>query len=133
MKSWLIGFGASLAALAVLDGLWLGLIARDFYKARLGGLLRETPVWSVAVLFYVVHAAGVATFVLPQAASWTSALLLGGFFGFCAYAAYDFTNHATLRDWPPIVTTVDLAWGSAATAATALVAYFCVRGAGAGG
>lgn len=127
MKTWLIGFGAGLFALAVLDGLWLGVIARGFYKERLGGLLRDRPIWSIAALFYVAHVVGIATFVLPQASTWSGALLLGGLFGFCAYAAYDLTNHATLKGWPPIVTAVDLAWGTAATALTALAAWAAQR------
>ncbi len=127
MKTWLIGFGAGLFVLAVLDALWLGVIAREFYKDKLGSLLRDQPIWSIAALFYLVHVVGVATFVLPQATSWSGALLLGGLFGFCAYAAYDLTNHATLKGWPPIVTVVDLTWGTFATALTALAAWAVQR------
>lgn len=127
MKTWLIGFGAGLFALAILDGLWLGVIAGGFYKEKLGGLLRDKPIWSVAALFYLVHVVGIATLVLPQASSWSGALLLGGLFGFCAYGAYDLTNHATIKGWPPIVTAVDLAWGTAATALTALAAWAAQR------
>jgi uncharacterized membrane protein len=127
MKTWLIGFGAGLFALAILDALWLGVIARDFYKEKLGSLLRDEPIWSIAALFYLVHVLGIATFVLPQATTWSGALLLGGLFGFCAYAAYDLTNHATIKGWPPIVTAVDLTWGTFATALTALVAWAVQR------
>ena len=127
MKTWLIGFGAGLFALAILDGLWLGVIAGGFYKEKLGGLLRDKPIWSVAALFYLVHVVGIATLVLPQASSWSGALLLGGLFGFCAYGAYDLTNQATIKGWPPIVTAVDLAWGTAATALTALGAWAAQR------
>ena len=127
MKTWLIGFGASLLALAILDGLWLGVIAGGFYKEKLGGLLRDKPIWAIAALFYLVHAIGIATFALPQASSWSGALMLGALFGFCAYAAYDLTNHATIKGWPPIVTAVDLCWGSAATALAALAAWAAQR------
>jgi len=104
MNFWLIGFGAGLFALAILDGLWLGVIAGGFYKEKLGGLLREKPIWSIAALFYLVHVVGVATFVLPQVSSWSGALLLGG-----------------------RVTIVDLAWGTVATALTALAAWAVQR------
>lgn len=127
MKMWLIGFGASLFVLAVLDGLWLGVIAGGFYKEKLGGLLRDKPIWSIAALFYLVHVIGITTLVLPQASSWTSALLLGALFGFCAYATYDLTNHATIKGWSPVVTVVDLAWGTVATALTALAAWAAQR------
>jgi uncharacterized membrane protein len=110
MKSLFIGYLAALATLAVLDALWLGVVSRDFYKARLGELLLDQPNWPVAILFYLVHAVGVVVFPVPLAASWLSAVLYGALFGFVVYAAYDLTNLATLRGWPMAVSLVDLAW-----------------------
>ena len=127
MKMWLVGFTASVVALAVLDGIWLGLIAANFYKSQFGPLLRERPIWLIAALFYLVHAAGIATFALPQAQGWGTALLFGALFGFCTYAAYDLTNLATLRGWPSSVAAVDLAWGSVASAVVALAAWAAQR------
>jgi uncharacterized membrane protein len=130
MKSFLIGYLAALAALAILDALWLGLVSREFYKARLGQLLLERPVWSVAILFYLIHAAGITVFAVPPslaAGTWTAAVLYGALFGFCVYAAYDVTNLATLRGWPMAVSLVDLAWGAAVTAASTVVAFLVVR------
>lgn len=127
MKVWFIAYCAALASLIVLDGLWLGVIARDFYKARLGDLLLEKPNLAIAAIFYLVHAAGIAVFAVPQATAWTSALLYGALFGFFVYAAYDITNLATLRGWSASVAVVDLAWGTAATAAATAVAFLVVR------
>ncbi|OFW98418.1 MAG: hypothetical protein A3D94_04145 [Alphaproteobacteria bacterium RIFCSPHIGHO2_12_FULL_66_14] len=130
MKSLLVGYLVALAVLAVLDALWLGLVSREFYKARLGHLLLDRPIWSVAILFYLIHAAGIAVFAVPPAVTagtWSAAALYGALFGFCVYAAYDITNLATLRGWPMIVSLVDLAWGTAATAAATLVAFLVVR------
>ncbi len=130
MKTYLASYLGAMAVLAILDALWLGLISREFYRARLGQLLVDRPVWSVAILFYLVHAAGIAVFAVPPAlatGSWTAAVLYGAFFGFCVYAAYDLTNLATLRGWPMAVSLVDLAWGSAVTAAATLVAFLVVR------
>lgn len=117
---------AALLALAILDGLWLGVIAREFYKGRIGQLLLEQPNWPVAALFYLVHAAGIVLFpvTLASGGSWTTALLYGALFGFFAYAVYDLTNLATLRGWSPAVTIVDLAWGTAATALAAVAAHY---------
>jgi len=128
MKTWVLGYLAALAALAVLDGLWLGLVARDFYEAQLGPLLLDQPNWPVAILFYLVHAVGVVVFPVPLAATWISAALYGALFGFVVYAAYDITNLATLRGWPSAITLVDLAWGSVATAAACVAAFVVVRG-----
>lgn len=130
MKSLLLGYLAALVTLAILDALWLGVVSREFYKARLGQLLLDQPLWWAAILFYLIHAAGVAVFAVPPAVAagtWTAAVLYGALFGFCVYAAYDLTNLATLRGWPMAVSLVDLAWGAAVTAAATFVAFLVVR------
>ena len=130
MKSIFVSYLAALAALAILDALWLGLVSREFYKARLGQLLLDQPLWSVAILFYLIHAAGITVFAVPPAVSagtWIAAVLYGALFGLCVYAAYDITNLATLRGWPMAVSLVDLVWGAAATAASTLAAFLAVR------
>ena len=43
--------------------------------------------------------------------------------GFFAYATYDLTNLATLKDWPAVVSVVDLAWGTCVTAVAATGGY----------
>ena len=130
MKSLVVGYLAALAALAVLDALWLGVVSREFYKARLGQLLLDRPLWSIAILFYLIHAAGIAVFAVPPsvaAGTWTAAALYGALFGFCVYAAYDITNLATLRGWPMAVSLVDLVWGTVVTAAATFTAFLVVR------
>jgi uncharacterized membrane protein len=130
MKSLVVGYLVALGALAVLDALWLGVVSREFYKARLGQMLLDRPLWSVAILFYLIHAAGIAVFALPPAlaaGSWAAAVLYGALFGFCVYAAYDITNLATLRGWSMALSLVDLAWGAVATSAATLVAFLVVR------
>ena len=102
-------------------------MSRDFYKARLGQLLLEQPNWYAAILFYLVHALGIVVFAVPLAGSWVSAALFGALFGFCVYGAYDLTNLATLRGWPPTVSLVDLAWGAAVTSAATVAAFLATR------
>jgi uncharacterized membrane protein len=41
-----------------------------------------------------------------------NALFFGALLGLVSYATYDLTNLATLKDWPLIVTVVDLIWGT---------------------
>lgn len=130
MKSLAVGYLVALGTLAVLDALWLGVVSREFYKARLGQLLLDQPLWSVAILFYLVHAAGIAVFAVPPATAagtWLAAVLYGALFGFCVYAAYDLTNLATLRGWSMALSLVDLAWGAVVTAAATLAAFLVVR------
>jgi uncharacterized membrane protein len=42
---------------------------------------------------------------------------------FFAYATYDLTNLATLKDWSLPVAVVDLLWGTALTSAAAAAGY----------
>ncbi len=110
----------------VLDLLWIGVIGNGFYRSQLGSLMRPDVVWPAALAFYVIYALAVAFFVLTPALEMNSlirAILAGAFLGLAAYAAYDFTNLATIRDWPALVSFVDLAWGVFVTAATSGVAY----------
>lgn len=99
----------------VIDMLWLGVVARRFYKQHLGELLADPPNWIAAILFYLLFIVGMLVFaVLPglEANSLKRALLLGAFFGFITYATYDLTNLATIKNWPVIVTIVDMTWGT---------------------
>lgn len=127
MKTYFVGYGAALVTLAVLDAVWLGMVGREFYKARLGPLLLEQPNWYAAILFYLVHALAIVVFAAPLAWSWISAALFGALFGFCVYAAYDLTNLATLRGWPMVVSMVDLGWGAVLTAVATALAFLAMR------
>ncbi len=105
---------ATLIAFLVIDLTWLGLIARNFYAKHLGHLMAAQTNWPAAIVFYLLFVFGLIIFaVLPglEADSLTKALLWGSLFGFFTYATYDLTNLATLRDWPVLLTIVDIAWG----------------------
>jgi uncharacterized membrane protein len=98
----------------VVDIVWLGAVAKDFYRRQLGDKLLEKPNWVAAVIFYLLFVLGAMLFVvLPavEADSLRRAILFGGLFGFFTYATYDLTNLATLRGWPTRLVIVDIAWG----------------------
>jgi uncharacterized membrane protein len=89
-------------------------------------LLADQPNWWAAIAFYLLFVAGVVVFAVApalQAGSLRVALILGGFFGLVTYATYDLTNHATVKDWPWIVTVVDLCWGLVLTSAVICIGY----------
>jgi uncharacterized membrane protein len=124
-------FGVALAALLVLDGLWLGVVMKDFYRRHLAHLARMAdggfdPIWPVAALVYPVLAGGLAVLVLARARTPMEALALGAFFGAVSFAVYDLTNHATLRDWPATMTVVDIAWGALSCGVAAWIAATAV-------
>lgn len=98
-----------------IDMLWLGVISKNFYSQHLGFLMKTSPNWVAALLFYLLFIGGVVVFVLSPALAKNSlpmALGLGALFGLITYATYDLTNYATIKDWPLIVTVVDLIWGT---------------------
>jgi len=113
-----------------LDLVWLGLVAREFYQRHLGSLLRPDVRWVPAILFYLLYVAALVTFVAAPAIARQSvarAVLLGAFFGLAAYAAYDLTSLALIRDFPLVAAVVDLAWGAVLSAAVCGAVYAAAR------
>jgi len=109
-----------------IDMVWLGLVAKGFYRRQIGSLMRESVGWPAAIAFYLLFILGLVVFVVAPAmddGSWLRALLLGALFGLIAYATYDLTNLATLRGWPLTVTVVDLIWGAALAATVSVATY----------
>lgn len=110
----------------ILDGLWLGLIAKTFYAKQIGFLFKTDINWIAALIFYLMFIAALILFVINPAiekGSLTHALLYGALFGLITYATYDLTNLATLKGWPIMVTIVDLMWGSFVTAAVSSLTF----------
>ncbi|UCH09626.1 MAG: DUF2177 family protein [Fidelibacterota bacterium] len=108
-------YTATLVAFFAIDMVWLGLVARTFYRKYLGFLLASSPNWIAAVIFYLLFILGILVFVvLPglKDDSLSTTLLRAALFGLVTYATYDLTNLATVRDWPLLVTVVDLIWGT---------------------
>lgn len=122
-------FAATVLAMLVLDGLWLGLVARGFYRRHLGFLMSDQVNWGAAIVFYALYAIGLTVFVVQPSidgGSVGTALWRGALFGLVAYATYDLTNQATLKGWPAIVTAVDLGWGMILSAAVGAIATYAV-------
>ena len=110
----------------VVDLIWLGVIARSFYRANLGHLMREDVNWAAAIAFYVIFVSGIVVLVAWPAIerqSLSHAALLGALFGLVTYAAYDLTNLATLDEFPLKVAVVDLIWGAVLCATISTVTY----------
>jgi len=123
-------FGATGATMLALDLLWLGVVAKKFYAEHMASLLRPDVKWVPALLFYLLYVTAVVVFVVVPAAerrSLTRAVGMGAFFGLAAYATYDLTSLALIRDFPLIVVLVDLAWGVVLTAVASSVGYAVAR------
>lgn len=130
MKPVLFAYGSGLLLFLALDYLWLGHLARDFYARQLGDLLRDPPQLGIAALFYLAYVAGIVFFaVMPalRGADVGQAALHGALLGLLAYGTYDITNLATVRDWPWLISAVDMVWGTFISATTATAAYLVAR------
>lgn len=105
----------SLAAFLAIDLLWLGLVARSFYQRQLGFIMAPSVNWLAAIIFYLLFILGILFFVLVpglESGSVKATLLRAALFGLITYATYDLTNLATLKDWPALLSIVDMLWGT---------------------
>lgn len=125
-----IAYAGTLIVFLAVDAIWLGLVARTFYRDQLGELMLPSPNLAVAAIFYVFFAAAIVFLaVLPglAAGSLTTVIINGAILGLAAYGTYDITNLATLKNWPVMVTIVDMAWGTFLTAFAATCGFLAAR------
>lgn len=98
-----------------LDGIWLGVIAKEFNKKYLGPLLRDKYLLLPALIFYLIYAVGLLYFVINP--GWDSknffkVVLSGALLGLVAYATFDLTSLAAFKNWSVKLTIVDILWGA---------------------
>jgi uncharacterized membrane protein len=106
--------------------LWLGVVAKNFYRNQIGFLMKTNINWAAAIIFYLLFIAGLVYFVLMPAMEKRSLSLLltaATFFGLLTYSTYDLTNLATLKDWPLLVTIIDIIWGMFLSVSVSLISY----------
>ena len=119
-----------LVAFVLLDGTWLNLMGPALYKPALGNIMAEKIRLAPAIIFYLLYPVGIETFVIVpslRADSVGHAATYGALFGLLAYATYDLTNAATLRQWTTQITLADMAWGAVATGLSATIAVVACR------
>ncbi len=108
-----------------IDLIWLALVARKLYFAQLGNLMKEIN-WPAAIIFYLLFIIGLIIFAIQPGIAKNSlitALIFGALFGFFSYATYDLTNYATLKNWPLVITIVDLIWGTVLSASVSTIVF----------
>ena len=124
VSTFLAAFGVALAVMGVLDAIWLGWLAIDFYRRELGALMTDSVRVVPAALYYLAYPAAIVFLALtPKPASVGSAALRSGVLGMAAFGVYDLTNLATLRGYSVSMTIVDIAWGTFASALGGSAAY----------
>lgn len=124
IQTFLTLYVISVPVFFAVDMLWLGWLASNFYRERLGDLLQIN--WSASIVFYLVYLVGLIFFaVYPNLdKGWQMVMLYGALFGFFTYATYEMTNLATLKDWPLDLVVVDIIWGTTLGALVAVGTYF---------
>lgn len=127
----MFSFFIIMVSMIIIDGLWLGIMLNRFYAPNMGNLLTDKVSILPAVIFYILYAFALNVFVvLPALKNNTGYLdlfLLGLLFGMVTYGTYDLTNQATLKNWPWVLTIVDIAWGSFLAGAVSLISTYVVR------
>lgn len=127
MKNFLYLWAISLPAIIILDLIWFSLTVEKFYKPYLGHIISDNFNYFAAATFYIIYSFGLSYLIVLPAleAHHTFFRVLGDAFilGFIAYGAYDLTNQATIKNWPVIVTVVDMLWGGIVTSLAGVITY----------
>lgn len=113
-----------------IDSIWLGFVAKDFYSKYIGHVMARNPNLVAAGIFYLINIFGILIFCVNpalQKQSLMTAIILGGLYGLFTYATYDLTNLATIKDWPLIVTIVDILWGITLTAVVSALSFVLIN------
>jgi len=114
MIQYLIKFTITFVVFIAIDLIWLGIIAKPLYQHYLGDLLRTTPLWPAAILFYFLFIIGLIIFAIEPAIlakDIKKAFIMGGLFGFFTYMTYELTNWAVIKNWPGEIVAIDILWG----------------------
>ena len=127
MLKYLAAYGATVVVMLALDLIWLGVVAKSLYRNGIGHLMADSPNFVAGGAFYLLYPVGILLFAIAPTL-WSGSrglepcsrvVLTGAMFGFFAYVTYDLSNLATLKGWPLHLALVDIAWGTAVTAAAA--------------
>lgn len=114
MTQYVIKFAITFAVFITIDLIWLGIIAKPLYQYYLGNLLRTSPLWPAAILFYSLFIIGLIIFAIDPAVlakDVKKGFIMGGLFGFFTYMTYELTNWAVIKDWPGEIVAIDILWG----------------------
>ena len=129
MKTHVLSYVVTLIVMVGLDFVWLGRMGDAVYRPVMGDMALPGFRMAPGIAFYLIFVAGVVYFAVAPALAGggaRTAALNGVVFGFCAYATYDLTNQATLKNWSTMLSVIDMGWGTLLTAVSATAAYFVV-------
>ena len=117
---------STLIAMVAIDFVWLSMMGERLYRPVMKDMMLQDFRPAPAIIFYLIFVAGLVYFAgMPalSARSWRIAALNGALLGFVAYATYDLTNQATLRNWATMLTVADLGWGTFVSAVATTIGF----------
>jgi uncharacterized membrane protein len=122
----------SIVILALLDYLFLGLLAAKFYAQHIGHIAQlengkitfNLPMGIIAqIAVSLLISVFVVTVLQLDNRLWVS-VVSGAGIAFLLYAVYDFTNLSFVKGYPLILAVTDIAWGLVQGAAAGVYVYF---------
>jgi uncharacterized membrane protein len=119
MKTNIITYATLLLSLLVLDGIWLGLVAKDGYQQAMGHIMREQVIIWPWVAFYLLYPLAILLLAIKVQLPTQSRFYFpwrGFVLGAAAYGTYNLTNYALVVNWPLFITIKDWLWGAMLTA-----------------
>jgi uncharacterized membrane protein len=121
-----ISYLLTLISLLVLDGIWVGFVAKKFYAEQIGFLYRANVLWVPIILFYLIYAFAITYFAISPSTTKAEVLIRALILGFTAYMTYDLVNYATIANFPLKMVLVDLSWGTIMTAGAAFIGFLFI-------
>lgn len=119
---WLVVYIANAIVLLPLDLIFISTIGKRLFEKNIPQLMQPTPRMGAALLCYVVYLFGVTYLINgDNPANWQRNVIAGAILGLTAYATFELTNQALLRDWSWNIVVPDIIWGTILTAITASV------------
>ena len=119
-----------LVIFGIFDAIWLSMMGPMLYRPVLGDILLDKVRIAPALVFYAIFPIGIVFFAVRPALennAAMTALTCGLLFGALAYATYDLTNFATLRNWSLQITVLDIVYGAVVSGIAASAAILIMR------
>ena len=117
-----------------IDFLWITFFMHPFFSANLSHLIKDAIPTKFLLLtgglFFIFYVGGLFWFGARSgiiANSFMIACFSGAFLGFLAYGTYGLTNYIFLKNYPLLITILDISWGTLLGGMVSTLGFFCFR------
>lgn len=117
-----------LVIFTVIDAIWLSFASKLIYAKPLAHLMAEKPNLIPAISFYLLYPLAIYVLVFFKSETDLKTVLIKALMlGITAYATYNLTNAAILKNWPTHLVFIDIIWGGVVTVLTAYIFKIFVK------